>query len=55
MSDDIQDNSPMLIGDPLEADEMRENTKVTTDDMSDAIVWWNEVSSPLFVNAMGEG
>jgi hypothetical protein len=53
MSDDTQDDTPVLIGDPLEPDEMTEQLTVSQQDMEDAVDYWNSVASDLFFGALG--
>ena len=54
MSDDPQpqDDSPMLIGDPLEADEMDEQLTISQEDIDSAVDWWDVVATPLFVGIL---
>ncbi len=52
MSDGIEDDSPVLVGDPVEADDMTAQLTVTAQDIDDAIRWWDSVASPLFVGAL---
>ena len=52
MSDDIEDTSPMLIGDPLTPDEMDEQLTISQQDLEDAVDWWDIVASPMFVGIL---
>lgn len=54
MSDEQQqDDSPLLIGEPLEADEMDEQLSITQEDIDSAIDWWDIVATDLFVGILG--
>ena len=52
MSDDIQDDSPLLVGEPVEADELDEQLTIDDGDIDSAIDWWDVVASPLFVGIL---
>jgi hypothetical protein len=52
MSDDAQE--PIIIGEPLEPDEMQDSLTITQQDLDDAVIWWDTVANDLFVGALGE-
>jgi len=56
MSDDAQqpteDTSPVIIGDPLEPDEMDEQLTVSQADIESAIDWFDIVATPMFVGIL---
>lgn len=53
MSDDTeQDESPVIIGDPLEADEMDEQLTISQADIESAVDWWDVVATDMFVGIL---
>lgn len=52
MSDDTKDDSPILIGEPVDAEDMTAQLNVTAQDMDDAVRWWDERASDLFVGVL---
>ena len=52
MSDDIKDDAPALIGDPLAPDEMDEQLSISQQDLDSAVDWWDVVASDLFVGIL---
>ena len=52
MSDDIEDDSPVLIGDPLAPQEMDEQLTISQQDLDSAVDWWDIVASPMFVGIL---
>ncbi len=55
MSDDLQqDDAPVIIGDPLDPDEMDEQLTISQQDLDSAVGWWDIVATPLFVGVLEE-
>ena len=52
MSDDTEDTSPIIIGDPLTPEEMSVRLSITAQDLDDAVDWWDSVASDLFVGVL---
>jgi hypothetical protein len=54
MSDDAQeqDDSPVIIGDPIDPDEFQVSLVVTSQSIDDSIDWWDERADDLYIGAL---
>lgn len=53
MSDDTTiEDEIMLVGDPLTPEQVARQTKITQQDIDDAIDLWDEIADDLFVGAL---